>query len=606
MHSYGWKGSFTDFLAIKQDQLLDSLCQNIFEKPYDHAKLDNSSMPQIRAWIDCYHTLYNAISSIHTKYGFIIFEYSILRGSGRRPDVLIILPGEILVLEFKSYKGIRAAEYTQTSLYVRDLQNYHSAIHHFNLRVTGALTLTAHTDERLLHNEHEQIHITSSTSLTKLLKMLEKRGQGKDLISDIEFISGEFHQLPSIIESAKKILRNESLPQIRTIKSSNFDHVVEETKNIIEFAKENDTHHLVLISGVPGAGKTFVGLKLAHEVERAVYLSGNGPLVDVLQDSLQNDTFVQSLYGYKTDYLKHKRVPYEQVIIFDEAQRAWDSQRMNSSLSEPDVIVQIAKHNKPWSVVIGLIGEGQEIHIGEEGGLALWNFAIKNQQAYVHSKHNLDLFSHAVKHYQNKHLHLNSSLRTHAAIEYYQFVNLFLNQDFKQAAKISSQFHKYRYVFKVTRDLEKAKQYVAETYSNNTTKTFGIVCATGNDYTKEIPIVPFPERYQKPKPIVSYFNYPSSKYYTNRLQYAATEFQTQGLELDMSIVHWDKDLYLKHGEWQYQYLKRNVLSPEQMKLNAYRVLMTRGRDGTILYIPRHKELDELFHTLTNYFRLSLL
>src|SRR5690606_5505265 len=132
-------------------------------------------------------------------------------------------------------------------------------------------------------------------------------------------------------------------------KSSNFDEVVREVKSIAHNAKENNTHHLVLISGVPGAGKTFVGLTLAHDIDKAVYLSGNGPLVEVLQDSLNNNTFVQSLYNFKTDYLRHNRIPSEHIIIFDEAQRAWDRNKMKIYKSEADVIIEIAK-KKPWSV----------------------------------------------------------------------------------------------------------------------------------------------------------------------------------------------------------------------------------------------------------------
>lgn len=208
-------------------------------------------------------------------------------------------------------------------------------------------------------------------SITKLLKVITKRNHRKSLISNTDFLLGEFTLLPSIIESAKAILKSDTLPKIQSIKSSNFDHVLTESHNIIQFSRSNGSHHLVLMSGVPGAGKTFVGLKLAHETDSAVYLSGNGPLVDVLQDSLQNNTFVQSLYGYKTDYLRHGRVPNEQVIIFDEAQRAWDAQKMGGNLSEPDMIFQIAKQNKKWSVVTDLIGEDQEIHLGEEGDLGL-------------------------------------------------------------------------------------------------------------------------------------------------------------------------------------------------------------------------------------------
>lgn len=116
------------------------------------------------------------------------------------------------------------------------------------------------------------------------------------MITDKDFLEGEFQPLPSIIESARAVMGDEQLPQIKSLKSSNFETVVGEVKSIVEYAQNNQTHHLVLISGVPGAGKTFVGLPLAHDIERAFYLSGNGPLVEVLQDSLKNKVYVQALH----------------------------------------------------------------------------------------------------------------------------------------------------------------------------------------------------------------------------------------------------------------------------------------------------------------------
>jgi len=598
MNSYGWKGTLADFLTLNQLQFIETLCQNIYTLSSDEVRnsTEDKMGSQLRAWQDCFKVLKETFKTIRSQAGYLIFEYSILRGSGRRPDVLLFLPGEVLVLEFKSYNAVNVSEYTQTSLYVRDLQNYHSSIQQFNLHVCGALVITASESEKLKYDEETQIFLASSLSLQKLLRGIIKRSNGKVVITDTEFILGEYKPLPSIIESARSILRDEDLPQIRAIKSSNFDHVITEVQNIIRFAKQNNSHHLVLVSGVPGAGKTFVGLKLAHETENAVYLSGNGPLVDVLQDSLQNDTFVQSLYGYKTDYLLHGRVPKEQVIIFDEAQRAWDAEKMNGTLSEPDVIVQIAKHNKPWSVVVGLIGEGQEIHLGEEGGLELWNTAIKDQHMQVHSKHVLEIYTNAAHYHQNANLHLNSSLRTHEAFEYFDFVNKLIDGDIEGAAKNIAQLKKRRYTLRITRDLIKAKDFVSGLYEDDL-KTYGFVCASGNDRSKQVPVIPFSGRYERPKPVVAYFNYPDSKYYCKHLQYTATEFQAQGLELDMTIVLWDEDMYWKDGKWHCQHLKKGAYDPSQMKLNAYRVLLTRGRDGTVLYFPSNAKFDSSFFLL---------
>lgn len=409
------------------------------------------------------------------------------------------------------------------------------------------------------------------------------------LITDHDFLEGVFQPLPSIIESARAIMREEDLPEIKTIKSSNFDTVVNEVKSIVELAKKNHTHHLVLVSGVPGAGKTFVGLTLAHDIEKAIYLSGNGPLVDVLQDSLKNKTFVKALYDYKTDYLNYGKAPEEQVIIFDEAQRAWDAKRMKRPQSEPDVIIQIAKH-KPWSVVVGLIGEGQEIHLGEEGGISLWNHAIHNENIPVHAKHHQHqhqhVFPNALTYHENKDLHLNTSLRTHKALQYFEWVEAFISGNFEHCKTLEKQLANERFTLKIVNSLDEAKKYVQKLYEG-TEKTFGIVVSSGIKYPKDVKVVPFSDRNVHPKYHVQYFNYPESDYYCRNLKYAATEFQVQELELDMAIVYWGEDLQWTNSGWSYSHLKQGAEDAYQLKLNAYRVLLTRGRDGVVICSNNH-------------------
>jgi hypothetical protein len=582
MKNYGWKGTFKQFMDIDKNDLVNQLCLQIYDQTLEEAQVnpaEESTLAQIRAWYDCMDYLQKEVPFFQHLPGYLIFEYEMVRSGRKRPDVLLFLPGELLVLEFKSYANVQEAEFTQTSLYIRDLQQYHSAIQKFSLQVRGALVVTPEHKAFAL-NQKYQIYQLGRGGLRQLIERIENNLRNMNLIAEEDFLAGVFQPLPSIIESARAIMRDEPLPQIKTLQSSNFDTVVKEVKAIVEVAKKNHTHHLVLVSGVPGAGKTFVGLTLAHDIDRAVYLSGNGPLVDVLQDSLQNKTFVQALYGYKTDYLRHGKVPEEQVIIFDEAQRAWDAKQMKGNRSEPDVIIQIAKH-KPWSVVVGLIGEGQEIHLGEEGGIALWNTAIRDEDIHVHAKHHQDLFPNALQYYENQDLHLNTSLRTHKALKYFEWVEAFITGDFEQCKTLEKQLENERFTLKVVNRLEEAKSYVQKLYEG-TDKTYGIVISSGIKYPKGVKVVPFSDRNANPKHHVAYFNYPDLPYYCKNLEYAATEFQVQGLELDMAIVYCGEDMKWKEDGWNFSHLKRDAQDPQQMKVNAYRVLLTRGRDGVII------------------------
>lgn len=582
MSNYGWEGSFSEFLTVDKDHLVNSLCLHVYDQTLHSARTnprEKSTISQIEAWFDCINYLIKEINNIRYLQGFLIFEYEILRSGGRRPDVLLFLPGEIVVLEFKRYTGVDDSDYTQLSHYIRDIQSYQSAVQQYNLNVRGALVLT-NQEEMLKAVPHYQLYLLGQRSLRHFIYKIEDNLKDVPLISARDFLNGTFQPLPSIIESAKAIMREETLPQIKTVKTSNFDNVIAEVKRIVETAKRNKSHHLVLISGVPGAGKTFVGLTLAHDIDRAVYLSGNAPLVDVLQDTLKDKTFVQPLYGYKNDYLRHQRIPDEHIIIFDEAQRAWDAKRMKMDKSEPDIIIEMAKH-KPWSVVVGLIGEGQEIHLGEEGGISLWNEAIKNKNFHVHARHHQEIFPNAQKYYENTDLHLKTSLRTHNALTYFEWVESFIAGDFEHCKALKDQLTKNRFTLKFMDSLHEAKEYVRKTYEG-TDKTYGVVISSAIRNPKEIKVVPFSDRYVVPKHHVAYFNYPESRYHCTKLKYAATEFQVQGLELDMAIVYWGEDLQWKNGEWKASHLKRGSKNPYQMKLNAYRVLLTRGRDGVII------------------------
>ena len=200
---------------------------------------------------------------------------------------------------------------------------------------------------------------------------------------------------------------------------------------------------------------------------------------------------------------KKRMTPHEQIIIFDEAQRAWDARKVDQSLrrknrpaqnlSEPDIIMQIATSNKPWSVTIGLIGEGQEIYSGEEGGLKLWNTAIAGKNIIVHSKHQSSLFTNASNYEMHTHLHLDCSLRAHAALDYYEIVNSLLDEKFDLTKEFVQSLSKDRYSLFVTRDLERAKSVARGLYTDDI-KTAGLIFASGAD-NQEVPVLPRDGRY---------------------------------------------------------------------------------------------------------------
>ncbi|PFC71094.1 hypothetical protein CN290_23755 [Bacillus cereus] len=608
--NYGWAGTIEQFKQLDVQLFVKQLLGHVYKTHTNDPKIDS----QKKAWIDSYNKLQDLFNRFSNLDASLIFEYEILRGGGRRPDVLLLINGYLIVLECKSYNNVSPFEYIQTSLYMRDLEHYHSAIQQSNMPVIGVLLLTNHEGEHWIFQKDYQVTISTVDGLESILKRILNKTEAPTLTLE-DIINGVYEPSPSMLEAARSILNNEPLPEIKAVSSSNFPEVQQTVRSIIEEAQHTNTHHLILVSGEPGAGKTYLGLTIAHEMKNAVYLSGNGPLVDVLQDTLKNRTFVQGLYGYKMDFLEKRMIPKEQIIIFDEAQRAWDTKKVDQSLtkrnrkaqnlSEPDIIMNITTNNKPWSVTIGLIGDGQEIYSGEEGGLALWNHAIAGKNVTVHSKHPNSFFTNAAHYRTHSQLHLNSSFRAHAALKYYEIINTLLDANFEQTKQLIHHLPKEHYQLFITRDLDKAKLTLHQLYQDDT-KTVGVVCAGGADHQKEVPVLPRDERYERPSKIAQYFNYPESQYYCKALNYSSTEFQTQGLELDMTLVHWDDDLYLQNGTWKGQHYQWGVEDPFQIKLNAYRVILTRGRDGTIIYIPPKPILDETWNLFKNHLHIPEL
>ncbi|PEC89391.1 hypothetical protein COJ87_19800 [Bacillus cereus] len=608
--NYGWTGTIEQFKRLDVQFFIKQLLAHVYKNNTNDPKIDS----QKRAWIDSFNKLQDLFNRFSNLDASLIFEYEILRGGGRRPDVLLLINGYLIILECKSYNNVSPSEYIQTSLYMRDLEHYHSAIQQSNIQVIGVLLLTNYEGEHWVFQKDYQVTISTVDGLESILKRIINKTKASTLTLE-EIIEGVYEPSPSMLEAARSILNNEPLPDIKAVSSSNFPEVQQTVRSIIEEAQHTNTHHLILVSGEPGAGKTYLGLTIAHEMKNAVYLSGNGPLVDVLQDTLKNKTFVQGLYGYKMDFLEKRMIPKEQIIIFDEAQRAWDAKKVDQSLtrrnreaqnlSEPDIIMNVTTNNKPWSVTIGLIGEGQEIYSGEEGGLALWNTAIAEKNVTVHSIHPNSIFTNAAHYRTHSQLHLNSSFRAHAALKYYEIINTLLDANFEQTKELISNLPKEHYQLFITRDLDKAKLTLHQLYQDDS-KTVGVVCAGGADRQKEVSVLPRDERYERPSKIAQYFNYPESQYYCRALNYSSTEFQTQGLELDMTLVHWDDDLYLQNGTWKGRHYQWGVEDPFQIKLNAYRVILTRGRDGTIIYIPPKPILDETWNLFKNHLHIPEL
>ncbi|MEI7641358.1 MAG: DNA/RNA helicase domain-containing protein [bacterium] len=600
--NYCYKAEFDEFIVSDEIIWLDSMKAS-FAANFNQ----NASGEQIGAWSDCYKKIKNVLKDIKGIKAHLIFEYELPREGGRRPDLVVLINTTILVIEFKKKNFYNWADLDQVKAYARDLGNYHEQSH--SLKVVPILVPT------LTKNLSIKIDKTMIISPDKLEKVFRDFVKVELTINAQTWTDSDYEPLPTLVQAARFIFKNEHLPNIRRANSAGIPEAVSYLNKLSEHAATNKGRHLALVTGVPGAGKTLLGLKFVHENKQmtdgkkdSVFLSGNGPLVDVLQHALDSKVFVQPLKNYILTYgIKQSRAPKEHIVVFDEAQRAWDREKVlekhNHDASEPDLILQIAGRIEPWSMFVGLIGEGQEIHSGEESGMLQWVDAIKKSKNKwtVHCPKKLvHLFDKVATVETVDNLDLTVSLRSHISENVTRWVELFLNSKFEMVKQMTPTLFAQGFDVYVTRNLEQAKQYCKDRYQYCLDKRYGMIATSKS---RKLPSFGVDNSFQGSKflKIGPWFNEPvDSDLSCCSFNKVATEFSCQGLELDFPVVCWDTDLKWDGTKWE-EFIqpraKTIVKDAHQLRLNSYRVLLTRGRDGFVIFIPPVPELDKTYELL---------
>lgn len=547
-----------------------------------------------------------------------ILEYELPREGGRRPDVISLQNGVVIVLEFKEHSSPLPPHLDQAGAYARDIKNYHEKSH--ALEVVPVLVPQAYIGQRQQINS---VHVLPPAQLGDFLLEQALRNTGT-VIDPEDWINSEYAPLPSLVRAARMLFNGEPLPRIKRAQSARVPEVVDLILSICHEAAATESRHLVILTGAPGSGKTLVGLQLAHNekledlwVKRpgkqggapAVFLSGNGPLVEVLQDALQNRAFVAGMKKF-IDYYGFKRpnvIPSEHVLIFDEAQRAWDAHHMaakhGTAISEPEKLLEIASRIPKWCVVVALVGEGQEIHKGEEAGLAGWQTALGKVQDdpaawTIHGPpHALALFDAVPRQTQPTDLlNLSTSLRSHLASSIHEWVKRLLETDRTGLAdlrRLASEMRAVGFQTYATREIEAARSYARERYTGNLDARYGLLASR---YAKNLRPIGIDNTYhfqrEEQLKVGPWFNAePANSLSCCALRRPATEFECQGLELDFPIVCWGDDLFWNTSHWHIpEDRRRSVTDRNKVTRNAYRVLLTRGRDGMIIFVPPEPDL----------------
>ena len=597
----GWYGAVGAFLAVDERDWLACMAAAHRRR---HRQAPAST--QRAAWMDCralLEAVLGALCQHHpgVRHWGMIFEYELPREGGRRTDLVLLVPGRIAVLEFKQGDHVARAALDQVMAYARDLASYHTLAREVPVVPVLVPTGLERCEERC------GVAVRGRADLGAWLESLDGAGAVPGLAA---FLGADYAPLPTLVDAARRVFRAEPLPDIRRAASRRVGALVERLHALADRARSSGERHLVLVSGVPGAGKTLVGLQFVHQQgetsgeRRAVYLSGNDPLVAVLQYALRSRVFVQPVRAYYRQYgAPDGAAPPEPVIVFDEAQRAWDGERMQARYGidepAPRAILRIMERLPGGALVVVLLGEGQEIHVGEEGGIQQWREALAanpggwrlrcppqlggafqgltDQQILADPECDLDV-----------------SLRTHRAFTSQRWLNALLTGDAETARARWPGLEDEGLRVYLTRDLAAAKDYCRRRYADAPDARFGLLASSR---ARNLPKHGIPNDYQHTRYMKLgpwYCDPPDSPDSCRQLAQVATEFACQGLELDFGIVCWGGDLRREDGAWRVHTRQRGVRDPLRLRLNSYRVLLSRGRDGMIVWVPPEKVLDETY------------
>ncbi len=500
------------------------------------------------------------------------------------------------MLEFKSTSRLNRGFVDQVAAYARDLAEYHEESH--GRLIHPILVLTRGKYEQRIDQGVSVIDIT-------LLSSSLQNGAAEGQIDLMAWLNSDYKPLPFLIEAARRIFANEPLPHVKRALSAGIPQAVDLLCKIAQDAAANGIRVLVMLTGVPGSGKTLTGLRLVYEhsaqLGSSTFLSGNGPLVQVLQDALGNRAFVRDLHAYIRSYGIGRRVPKEHVVVFDEAQRAWDQAYMQTkrgvAKGEPQLLVEAGEKVDSWVTLVGLVGDGQEIHSGEEGGISQWAEAVRppiaSENWKVHCAPRLAADFAESSPVTHKELDLSLSLRSRRAEQLHAWVQNLLDGSLPFAARLALPMHDEAFPMYLTRDLEEAKRYVRARYEGDTDKRYGLLSSS---HARSLPKFGVDNSWQATSRlrVARWYNDPPGKETSCcALESTVTEFSCQGLELDLPVVCWGEDYAWTGSEWTLTPIRRRYVQddPKQLLKNVYRVLLTRGRDGLVIFLPATPALD---------------
>lgn len=616
-----------EFLTQNENDILAVLTME------HHHTLEES---QREAWLRQIEILRQSLVDRHA--GKIYLEFFIPR-MGKRVDALLLTDGIAFVIEFK----VGAKTYDKYALdqaedYALDLKNFHEGSHNVPIIpvLVATAALAAGNSEPIFSADQVACPLkVNANGLGELLEEITTKSNYTPIQIE-RWESTGYRPTPTVIEAARVLYQGHSVEDISRSDAGalNLQETAASVDEIVSRARQQNFKAICFVTGVPGSGKTLAGLNIAtqrsleYHDEHAVFLSGNDPLVNVLRTALKRDKakrkgeknareveqFIQNIRHFRDEGLKSQDPTSEKVVVFDESQRAWTRDqlakfmeqkrgRANFQHSEPEFLIGVMNRHKDWCVIVCLIGGGQEINTGE-AGMSEWIEALSNHfpdwQCFVSPQialpeyglqKTVESFLASPRTHSDRRLHLAVSMRSFRAKKLSDFVAHVLDGDL-DAAKSAYQSIQTNYPIYLTRNLADARKWLKARARG--TERYGIVASSGAQRLRPEGI------YIKAKvdPACWFLNSSEDVRSSSHLEEVASEFDVQGLELDWAAVGWDGDFYYSNAHWNtrsFKGTKWQSVKDANRKLylkNAYRVILTRARQGMVIFVPWGNAADD--------------
>lgn len=627
-----WSGTLAEFYAAEEAGIIERLALRAIE-----THIVNHEQ-QIRAWRRQFEILRSALHDLPSHWR-LLFEYPLLR-LGRRLDLVIVAECAIFVVEFKvGSKVFDAAASRQVEDYALDLQDFHSGSKTATI-IPVLVASEADAPEPcwpcIWHGVTKPVFLVSAKSLGSFLQEAISRIPHRSVKIDA-WEHAPYRPVPTIIEAATMLYRKHGVADIAAARADvgNLTRTTRVIMQAVADAESAGGYVIVFVTGIPGAGKTLCGLNAVFGAETgAAFLTGNLPLVHVLREALARDasagattsmrqarqkteSAVQGLTGFIRDNVTRREPPHEHVVVFDEAQRAWDAdygaRKFQLNDSEAALFLDIMRKHEDFAAVIALVGNGQEINTGE-AGLGEWGRALANRPEWtvraapgvltaIEPRQRL-FVSPPEGIIVDPALHLDVPVRSIRSAAGAPWVDAVLRGNAREAKQLARD----RVPFLVTRSLPAMRAELRARARGE--RRAGLVCSTGARRLVADGIWPdFP--HLDSDAIANWFlnRWPDVRA-SDALEIPATQFACQGLELDLVGLCWGGDL-IWNGEWRVRKFAgtkwQNPASQDakDFRLNTYRVLLTRARYETIIWVPSGDANDttrepELFDRIAEF------